>query len=332
MSYGLITSPGKKPFLSKWIQGCAARRRLGCGGVHPPTDIHKKNRISVAIDVLNNTLNFFRSQAVGFDPPFHHPPFRNSDRRRGIRTSPWHYLFFFGRRPEFPGLSFAVWHSMIFVAQRAGGIMRTRVLLADDHVLFAEALSHLLAQRYDVVDVVGDGRALLASTRNHKPDVVVVDITMPLMSGLESVRTLGKDSYTPKIVFLTMHTDSELARECFHCGGSAFVSKDSGYDELSVAIDTVMADQLYLSPNVAGGVIDLLRDPGTAAAPIDLLTPRQREILQLFAEGKTMKEIASLTNLSTRTVEWHKYRMMRTLRVRRSAELVQHAVRMKMVA
>src|SRR5215468_5844282 len=112
---------------------------------------------------------------------------------------------------------------MMDVAVRAGGnFMTTRVLLADDHVLFAQALAQLLTQRYEVVDIVADGRALLDSVRNHKPDVAVVDVTMPLMSGLESVRSIRKDGYTPKIVFLTMHADAELARECFHCGGSAF--------------------------------------------------------------------------------------------------------------
>jgi DNA-binding NarL/FixJ family response regulator len=109
------------------------------------------------------------------------------------------------------------------------------------------------------------------------------------------------------------------------------VSKESSYDELAVAIDTVMANHQYLSPNIAAGLIDVLREPTTASTGFEVLTSRQREILQLFAEGKTMKEIALATNLSTRTVEWHKYRMMRMLRVRRSAELVQYAVRMKLV-
>jgi len=210
--------------------------------------------------------------------------------------------------------------------------MTTRVLLADDHVLFAQAVARLLAQRFEVVDVVGDGRALLNSARNHKPDVVVVDVTMPLMSGLDSVRSLCKDQYTPKIVFLTMHGDVAIARECFSCGASAFVDKEGGGDELLVAIDTVMANQLYVSPSVAESVIDLLRSPTSADGEFEVLTSRQREILQLFAEGKTMKEIASFTQLSTRTVEWHKYRLMRALHVTRSAELVQHAVRMKLVA
>jgi DNA-binding NarL/FixJ family response regulator len=210
--------------------------------------------------------------------------------------------------------------------------MTTRVLLADDHVLFAEALTHLLSQRYEVVEVVGDGKALQVSARKHKPDVIVTDITMPLMSGLDSVRSLRKDPQTAKIVFLTMHLDSELARECFNSGGSAFVSKESTYDELVVAIDTVMANHVYISPNIAAGLVEGLQDPASITAEFGPLTTRQREILQLLAEGKTMKEIATATKLSTRTIEWHKYRMMRLLRVQRSAELVQHAVKMKLVA
>jgi DNA-binding NarL/FixJ family response regulator len=208
--------------------------------------------------------------------------------------------------------------------------MPTRVLVADDHNLFAQALVHLLAQRYEVVDVVADGKALLASTEKHKPDVVITDITMPLMSGLESARSLRKAQYTPKIVFLTMHADAELARECFNCGGSAFVNKESSYDELLVAIDAVMANQQYLSPSIAGGFVDLATDT-SAPNESEQLTSRQREILQLFAEGKTMKEIASMTNLSTRTVEWHKYKIMRILGARCSAELIHHAMRMKLV-
>jgi DNA-binding NarL/FixJ family response regulator len=208
--------------------------------------------------------------------------------------------------------------------------MATRVVVADDHNLFAQALVHLLAQRYEVVDIVADGKALLASAEKHKPDVVITDITMPLMSGLESARSLRKAPYTPKIVFLTMHADPELARECFNCGGSAFVNKESSYDELLVALDAVVANRQYVSPSIAAGFVDLKTHP-TTSAETEQLTSRQREILQLFAEGKTMKEIASLTNLSTRTVEWHKYKMMRILGAKCSAELIHHAMRMKLV-
>ena len=207
--------------------------------------------------------------------------------------------------------------------------MAIRVLLADDHVLFGQALGKLLAQRYDVVAVVEDGKALQTAARAHKPDVIITDITMPHMSGLDSVSSLRRDPYFPKIVFLTMHADAELARECFNSGGSAFVIKDSGFDELIMAIDAVMANQQYVSPEIAAALIELSQElPGSGGQ----LTVRQREILQLFAEGKTMKEIASITSLSTRTVEWHKYRMMRMFNIRRSAELIQYAVRMKLVS
>jgi DNA-binding NarL/FixJ family response regulator len=151
------------------------------------------------------------------------------------------------------------------------------------------------------------------------------------MSGLESVRSLRNAFYTPKVVFLTMHTDPELARECFNCGGSAFVSKESGFDELVTAIEAVLSGHRYLSPRIAGRLIEESASSDAAASPFEQLTSRQREILQLFAEGKTMKEIASITNLSTRTIEWHKYKMMKILGVRHSAALVQHAVRMKLV-
>ena len=208
--------------------------------------------------------------------------------------------------------------------------MPIRIVLADDHSLFAQAVAQLLGQRYTVVDIVADGRALQTSVRAHQPDVIVTDVTMPLMSGLESIRLLRKDNQMPKVVFLTMHADTELARECFNCGGSAFVNKESSYDELLVAIDAVMANQQYLSPSIAGGFVDLATDT-SAPTESEQLTSRQREILQLFAEGKTMKEIASLTNLSTRTVEWHKYKIMRILGARCSAELIHHAMRMKLV-
>ena len=208
--------------------------------------------------------------------------------------------------------------------------MKTRVVLADDHALFVQAMAQLLAPTYDVVDIVGDGRSLQVSARTHKPDVIVTDVTMPLLGGMESVRLLSKDSQPPKVVFLTMHAEPELARECFNCGGSAFVTKESGVGELIAAIDTVMSNQLYLSSNIAGGLIEALRGESNGSEP-EHLTCRQREMLQMFAEGKSMKEIACDANLSTRTVEWHKYQLMRILRVRSSAELVQRAVRMKLV-
>jgi DNA-binding NarL/FixJ family response regulator len=209
--------------------------------------------------------------------------------------------------------------------------MKTRVLLADDHLLFAQTLNDLLSERYEVVDIVGDGKALQLSARNHKPDVIVTDVTMPIMSGLESIRSLRNALQTPKVVFLTMHNDPELAHECFNCGGAGFVIKESSFDEVIAAIEAVMSGHRYVSPRIAAGLIEGSTTSAPGTSPFGQLTARQRGILQLFAEGKTMKEIASITNLSTRTIEWHKYKMMKILGVRNSAALVQHAVRMKLV-
>jgi DNA-binding NarL/FixJ family response regulator len=213
----------------------------------------------------------------------------------------------------------------------ADGRSLRRVLLADDQTVFIETLAKLLSSRYEVIGLVDNGRALREFSRMLHPDVIVTDITMPLLNGLEAVRTIRKDARPPKIVFLSMHADADLARECFKCGGSAFVTKECSYEELTIAIETVLENHMYLSPSIANDVLEVMRNPTTVLSEYDQLTQRQREILQLFAEGKTTKEIGSVMNLSTRTVEWHKYRMMRILRVQHSAELLRHAVRLKLV-
>ncbi len=210
--------------------------------------------------------------------------------------------------------------------------MKSRILLADDHPLFTQALKLMLDERYEVVDIVTDGKALIAASQKHKPDLIITDVTMPLMNGLDAVRCLGKDTHRPKIIFLTMHSDSDIVRDCLASGGAGFVTKDSSYSELVVAIDAVLANHTYISPNLGTTIMEQLTHPATSPTEAEQLTTRQREILQLFAEGKTMKEIATVTNLSTRTVEWHKYQMMKQLGVRRSSQLVQHAVRKKLVA
>jgi DNA-binding NarL/FixJ family response regulator len=204
-------------------------------------------------------------------------------------------------------------------------------LLADDHTLFAEALAKLLGCRYEVVGVAENGRKLEELCKALRPDVIVADITMPLRNGLEAARRICKSAQHPKIVFLTMHSDADLARECFKCGGSAFVSKDCAYEELTTAIETVSENQMFLSPTIATDLMDLLRNPTNVEAGYDLLTQRQREILQLFAEGKSTKDIASIVKLSARTVEWHKHRLMRALNAANNAELLRHAMRMKFV-
>jgi DNA-binding NarL/FixJ family response regulator len=211
-------------------------------------------------------------------------------------------------------------------------LMATRVLLADDHVLFAQALKAMLQPKYEVVDIVGNGRDLQIAARAQKPDVIVADITMPLMNGLDGIRALRTERYMPKIVFLTMHSDARLVRECFNCGGSAFVVKDCGFEELTVAIEAVLEGRQYVSASIAADLMDTLRKPSDEQFAFGALTSRQREILQLLAEGKTTKEIARITSLSTRTIEWHKYRIMRLLNARRGAELIRYAFQMKLVS
>jgi DNA-binding NarL/FixJ family response regulator len=207
----------------------------------------------------------------------------------------------------------------------------SRLLLADDHGLFLHALVKLLTPNHVVVGAVENGRALLESFRSLHPDVVVTDITMPLMNGLEAIRQLRKEGNAPKAVILTMHDDPALVRESFDAGASAFLTKTSAAEELLVAIEAVLKSHRYLSSVLPADVLTVRPRATDSDGHVDLLTSRQREILQLFAEGNTMKEIARMMNLSTRTVEWHKYRMMRSLHAENSAQLVRHAMKAKLV-
>jgi DNA-binding NarL/FixJ family response regulator len=203
-----------------------------------------------------------------------------------------------------------------------------RLLLADDQTMFVQALAELLRSKYELVDIVENGRALVESSLKHKPDVIVTDVTMPLMNGIDAIRRLRKEETPPKVIFLTMHGDPEIVAECVRSGASGFVKKESCYEELVAAIDAVLNNQVYFPPGTSE---EVLASDAKSTGALDPLTSRQREILQLLAEGNTAKEIAAMMNVSTRTIEWHKYRMMRVLRVQNSAELVRYAVRSKLV-
>jgi DNA-binding NarL/FixJ family response regulator len=199
------------------------------------------------------------------------------------------------------------------------------VLLADDHTLLLGAFEKLLSEEYDVVGQVSDGRALVAAAKELKPDVVVVDISMPLLNGLEAGRQIRQMSRSVKLVFLTMNEDAALAAEALRFGASGYLLKRSAASELLTAIREVLRGRTYITPLVAAGVVGSLLREGHA--PTDILTPRQREVLQLLAEGRSMKETASLLNMTPRTVAFHKYRIMAQLNVKTTAELVQYAVR-----
>jgi DNA-binding NarL/FixJ family response regulator len=200
------------------------------------------------------------------------------------------------------------------------------VLLADDHALLLGAFEKLLAEECDVVGQVGDGRALVAAAETLKPDLVVLDISMPLLNGLEAGRQIKQKSKGIKLVFLTMNEDSDLAAEAFRSGASAYLLKRSAASELSTAIREVMQGRTYITPLVAEGLVGSLMH-ADAETPAHQLTARQREVLQLLAEGRSMKEVASVLNLTPRTVAFHKYRMMEQLKVKSTAELIQYAVK-----
>ena len=202
---------------------------------------------------------------------------------------------------------------------------RPRVLLADDHALLLGAFEKLLATECDVVGQVADGRALVAAAEQLKPDVVVLDISMPMLNGLEAGRQVKQTARDVKLVFLTMNEDSDLAAEAFKIGASAYLLKRSAASELLTAIREVLQGRSYVTPLVTERLLETLIH--REDRPSNELTPRQREVLQLIAEGRSMKEVASLLNLTPRTVAFHKYRMMEQLKVKSTAELVQYAVK-----
>ena len=204
---------------------------------------------------------------------------------------------------------------------------RPRVLLADDHTMFSQGLQSLLEDDFDLVGAVADGEALVQAARRLNPDVIIADISMPVMNGLDAVRQLKNDGATAKIIFLTMHADDRLLAEAFRCGGSCYVLKQSAGEELITGIGKVLAGQKYVTPLIATEWAEDLtkRVRGTQKLT---LTPRQREVLQLVIEGCTMKEIATRLGISTRTAESHKYEIMEGLGVETTAELIQYAVKL----
>jgi len=205
---------------------------------------------------------------------------------------------------------------------------KTRVLLADDHKIVLEGLKSLLGGEFDVVGSVEDGRALVDQAATLHPDVIVADISMPQLNGIEAARQIKKADKNIKIVFLTMHPDATYAANAFEVGASGFVLKHSAASELITAIHEAMKGKTYVTPLIAGDLIRTYQEGGSSQKDLfKKISPRQREILQLLAEGKSGKEIASILDISTRTVEHHKYRMMEQLNIKTSAELVQYAIK-----
>jgi DNA-binding NarL/FixJ family response regulator len=207
---------------------------------------------------------------------------------------------------------------------------KPRVIVADDHTLLAEAFEKLLSPECDVVARVADGRALVNAVREHHPDVVVLDLAMPLLNGLEAARQIKQFDRAIKLVFVTMNEDPDLAAEAFRVGGSAYLLKRAAGSGLLTAIREAMKHRSYVTPLVTEGMLGSLMH-ATTESPSRQLTSRQREVLQLLAEGKSMKEVASILNVTARTVAFHKYRMMEQLKIRTNAELIQYAIRHHLV-
>jgi DNA-binding NarL/FixJ family response regulator len=207
-------------------------------------------------------------------------------------------------------------------------LRRPRVLLADDHLLVAEALKSLLAPEFDLVGVVEDGRALVEAAGRLRPDVIVADVTMPQLNGIDALVQLRQGGDLVPVVFLTMHRDVSFARRALDAGASGFVLKHSAPAELVTAIRAALEGKTYLTPQLATEVLQSMkRGPEQAGDALASITPRQREVLQLLAEGHAAKEIAARLAISTRTVEFHKYQLMETLGLHSNSELIHFAIK-----
>ena len=204
---------------------------------------------------------------------------------------------------------------------------RARLLIADDHRLLAEACKSLLEPEFEIVGIVDNGRALVRLANDLKPDVVVLDVAMPQLNGLDAADQLKRILPATKLVFLTMDLSPEVAAEAFRRGASGYVVKSASAEELVTAIRRALRSESYLSPTITRDTVAFLLRSGSTHTGEKRITPRQSEILQLLVEGMSMKQIAGVLNLRPGTVAFHKYKMMDTLGLKTSAELLQYAIK-----
>lgn len=207
-----------------------------------------------------------------------------------------------------------------------------RLLIADDHQLMAEACKSLLEPQYQVVGIVTDGRSLIEAALALKPDVILLDIAMPQLNGLDAGEQIRHKLPAVKLVFVTMNATSEVAAEAFRRGASAYVLKQSAAEELVTAIRKVVRGESYLSPLIARETVTFLLNKGKTRTESKRITKRQSEILQLLAEGNSMKEVANILDLKPGTVAFHKYRMMETLGIKTNAHLLEYAIKRQMTS
>jgi len=206
------------------------------------------------------------------------------------------------------------------------------VLIADDHKIVVEGLKKLLGPEFEIAGAVEDGRELVKAVEKLRPDVIVADISMPGLNGIEAVRQIKKVHEEMKVVFLTMHPDVAYAASAFKAGASGYVLKHSAPDELVTAIRAALQGKTYVTPLIAGKLLQFYEEGASGQEEaVSVLSSRQREVLQLLAEGHSAKEIAAILNVSEKTVEYHKYRMMENLGVKTLAELVLYAVKQGIV-
>ena len=210
---------------------------------------------------------------------------------------------------------------------------KPRVLLADDHSLVLEGFRRILDDQCDLVGMVEDGRALLEAAQRVQPDIVILDVSMPRLNGIDGATQLKKSHPSIKVIFVTMHADADYVRSAFEAGASGYLLKRSAVDELEQAIRAVWAGHTYITPLIAKGLLDVLMTIGPGQSQQKkTLTFRQREVLQLLAEGRTVKDIAIRLKISTRTVEFHKAQIMEQLNLRTTAELIKYALTHGIVA
>jgi DNA-binding NarL/FixJ family response regulator len=202
-----------------------------------------------------------------------------------------------------------------------------RIILADDHTLVVDALIELIAPYFDVVATVADGHALLDAALSMKPDAIVLDVAMPLLNGLDACRQLKAEMPSVKLVFLTMNEDPEIALEAMKVGASAYILKTSAASELLQAIQAALRGKSYITPKIAQGMQESFICNPRGRSRSKSLTPRQREVVQLLAEGRSMKEAARLLTVTPRTVAFHKYRLMQDLGLKTNADLVKFAIK-----
>jgi DNA-binding NarL/FixJ family response regulator len=210
---------------------------------------------------------------------------------------------------------------------------KPRILLADDHALILEGFRRILEGQYELVGTANDGRSLVEAAKKLQPDIVILDVSMPQLNGIDAAVQIRKLCPQSKIIVVTMHADTDYVRSAFEAGASAYVLKRSAVDELEQAIRAVLAGHSYITPLITRELLDVfLATTPDKSGGAHALTLRQREVLQLLAEGRTAKEIANTLNISSRTVEFHKGQMLTQLNLQTTADLIKYAVTHGIVA